>query len=150
MLTIGQNLGHYTVRSAIGAGGMGEIYRARDGRLRRDVAIKILPESLTRDKSAIDRFIREAHAASALVGGDVPWSQLPAYVVGSLLGALVAAISYDLLARPRAAETVAEAEPPQGTQGDIVGRRGGDRGRESATSTPESGGRRRGRGERPR
>ena len=66
MLSAGQNLGHYTVRSAIGAGGMGEIYRARDGRLRRDVAIKILPESLTRDKRAIDRFMLEAHAASAL------------------------------------------------------------------------------------
>jgi glycerol uptake facilitator protein len=91
-------------------------------------------------------------AASALAAGDVPWSQLPAYVVGSLLGALIAAISYDVLARPRAVETVAEAgaEPPQGTQGDIVGRRGGDRPHESATTTSGSGGRRRGRGERPR
>jgi glycerol uptake facilitator protein len=70
-------------------------------------------------------------AASALVGGDVPWSQWPAYIVGSLLGALVTAISYDLLARPRAAEArvVAEVEPAQGTQGDIVGRRAGAEGR---------------------
>jgi glycerol uptake facilitator protein len=87
------------------------------------------------------------YAASTLVGGDVPWSQLPAYVVGSLLGALVAAISYDQLARPRAAEVSGEApaEPPQGTQGDIVGRR------EPATADSAAAGeRRRGRGERPR
>jgi glycerol uptake facilitator protein len=63
-------------------------------------------------------------AASGLVGGDVPWSQLPAYVVGSVLGALLAAISYDLLARPRDAD--AAPEPAQGTQGDIVGRRTGE------------------------
>ncbi len=59
-------LSHYRIVSKIGAGGMGEIYRARDTRLRRDVAIKILPENLMRDASAIERFIREAHAASAL------------------------------------------------------------------------------------
>ncbi|MDQ3748456.1 MAG: protein kinase, partial [Acidobacteriota bacterium] len=66
MLVIGEKFGHYKVQSAIGAGGMGEIYRARDTRLKRDVAIKILPENLTQDASAIERFMREAHAASAL------------------------------------------------------------------------------------
>ncbi|HEX8246648.1 MAG TPA: protein kinase [Pyrinomonadaceae bacterium] len=66
MLTIGENLGHYKVQSAIGAGGMGEIYRASDTRLRRDVAIKILPEKFMRNASAVERFRREAHAASAL------------------------------------------------------------------------------------
>src|SRR5215204_3788548 len=45
---------------------MGEIYRARDTRLKRDVAIKILPEKLMRDASAVERFMREARAASAL------------------------------------------------------------------------------------
>ncbi|MET0753620.1 MAG: protein kinase [Pyrinomonadaceae bacterium] len=54
------------MQSAIGAGGMGEIYRASDTRLRRDVAIKILPEKLMQNASAIERFMREAHAASAL------------------------------------------------------------------------------------
>ncbi len=66
MIVIGEKIGHYKVQSAIGAGGMGEIYRASDTRLRRDVAIKILPESLMRDASAIERFRREADAASAL------------------------------------------------------------------------------------
>ena len=60
-------------------------------------------------------------AGAALTGGDVPWSQLPAYVVGSLLGALAAAFSYDLIARPR--DHDAPAEPPQGAAGDVVGRR---------------------------
>ena len=66
MIVIGEKIGHYKVQSSIGAGGMGEIYRASDTRLRRDVAIKILPESLMRDASAIERFRREADAASAL------------------------------------------------------------------------------------
>jgi glycerol uptake facilitator protein len=63
-------------------------------------------------------------AAAALSGGDAPWDQLPAYVVGSLVGALLAVVTYDLVARPRAA-LAAGAEPPQGTQGDVVGRRAG-------------------------
>lgn len=66
MIVIGEKIGHYKVQSAIGAGGMGEIYRASDTRLRRDVAIKILPETLMKDASAIERFMREAYAASAL------------------------------------------------------------------------------------
>ncbi|HVE55649.1 MAG TPA: serine/threonine-protein kinase, partial [Pyrinomonadaceae bacterium] len=66
VIVIGEKIGHYKVQSSIGAGGMGEIYRASDTRLRRDVAIKILPESLMKDASAIERFMREAYAASAL------------------------------------------------------------------------------------
>jgi glycerol uptake facilitator protein len=91
-------------------------------------------------------------AASALVGGDVPWSQWPAYIVGSLLGALVAAISYDLLARPRAAEVRvgAEAEPAQGAQGDIVGRRAGAEGRVPPQATSGTTEGRAQQGQRPR
>jgi glycerol uptake facilitator protein len=65
-------------------------------------------------------------AASALAGGGAPWSQFAAYVVGSLLGGVAAALVYDVLARPRAAEEAA-AEPAQGTQGAIEGRRVGER-----------------------
>jgi glycerol uptake facilitator protein len=86
-------------------------------------------------------------AASALVGGDVPWSQLPAYVIGSVLGALAAAVSYDLLARPREAE--AAAEPAQGTQGDIVGRRAGAQDRDPSQAPTGAAGRRQ-QGRRPR
>lgn len=66
MLAIGEKFGYYKVNSAIGAGGMGEIYLASDTRLRRAVAIKVLPANLTQDASAVNRFVREAHAASAL------------------------------------------------------------------------------------
>jgi eukaryotic-like serine/threonine-protein kinase len=66
MLVVGEKISHYKVQSAIGAGGMGEIYRASDMRLRRDVAIKILPKNLMQNTEAIERFRREAHAASAL------------------------------------------------------------------------------------
>jgi eukaryotic-like serine/threonine-protein kinase len=66
VFTAGKIFGHYEVQSAIGAGGMGEIYRAFDTRLKRDVALKILPEQLTRDEFAVERFMREAYAASAL------------------------------------------------------------------------------------
>ena len=94
------------------------------------------------------------YAASALVGGDAPWSQWPAYIVGSLLGALVAAISYDLLARPRAAEArvgaEAEAEPAQGTQGDIVGRRADAEGSVPPQATSGTTERRAQQGQRPR
>jgi len=60
------------------------------------------------------------NAVAALFGGDVVWSQYPAYVIGSLAGALAAAFSYDLVARPRDHD---EADTSQGTQGDVVGER---------------------------
>lgn len=66
MLASGEKISHYKVNSAIGAGGMGEIYLASDTRLRRDVAIKILPENLMQNALAVERFMREARAASAL------------------------------------------------------------------------------------
>jgi eukaryotic-like serine/threonine-protein kinase len=65
-LSSGTRLQHYEIHSPLGVGGMGEVYRARDGRLKRNVAIKILPEVWTQNHSAVERFIREAHAVSAL------------------------------------------------------------------------------------
>jgi len=66
MLSAGQRLGHYEILSPLGAGGMGEVYRARDARLDREVAIKVLPERLAADPSALARFEREAKAVAAL------------------------------------------------------------------------------------
>jgi len=66
MLTTGAKLGPYEITGAIGAGGMGEVYRARDTRLGRDVAIKILPQHLTEKADARQRFEREARAVSSL------------------------------------------------------------------------------------
>lgn len=63
---IGRTLGHYQISSLLGAGGMGEVYRARDLRLDRDVAVKILPEHLAQDAEALRRFEREAKAVAAL------------------------------------------------------------------------------------
>ncbi|MGQ0735738.1 MAG: protein kinase domain-containing protein [Acidobacteriota bacterium] len=65
-LTAGTRLGPYAITTAIGAGGMGEVYRARDTRLDRDVAVKVLPAHLTQDSSALARFRREARAVAAL------------------------------------------------------------------------------------
>ena len=65
-LTTGTKLGTYEIISALGAGGMGEVYRARDAKLNRDVAIKVLPERLAQDPAALARFEREAHAVAAL------------------------------------------------------------------------------------
>src|SRR5262245_60829481 len=65
-LSAGTRLGPYEIVSALGAGGMGEVYRARDTRLDRTVAIKILPETLASDPVFRERFDREARAISAL------------------------------------------------------------------------------------
>ena len=65
-LQAGARLGPYEVLSLIGAGGMGEVYRARDTRLGRDVAIKVLPADRMADADRRRRFVQEAQAASAL------------------------------------------------------------------------------------
>jgi len=62
----GTRLGHYEVTGSLGAGGMGEVYRAHDARLRRDVALKVLPESFASDPDRLARFEREAQLLAAL------------------------------------------------------------------------------------
>src|SRR6188474_146810 len=63
---IGRRIGSYTIHSFLGAGGMGEVYRARDDKLERDVAIKVLPPSLTSDPDRLARFQREARILASL------------------------------------------------------------------------------------
>src|ERR1700758_258595 len=65
-LTSGTKLGPYEIQSPIGAGGMGEVYRARDTRLGREIALKILPESFACESDRLHRFEQEARAIAAL------------------------------------------------------------------------------------
>jgi len=65
-LAPGTKLGHYEIHFQLGVGGMGEVYRARDSRLNRDVAIKILPKTFLLDKDRLARFQREAHVLASL------------------------------------------------------------------------------------
>jgi TolB-like protein/Flp pilus assembly protein TadD len=66
MLAVGSRLGPYEIIAPLGSGGMGEVYRARDTRLGRDVAVKVLPELLANDPNRLERFEREARAVAAL------------------------------------------------------------------------------------
>jgi eukaryotic-like serine/threonine-protein kinase len=65
-LSVGGKIGHYEVLSLLGQGGMGEVYRARDTKLKRDVALKVLPEAFARDPERMARFQREAEVLASL------------------------------------------------------------------------------------
>src|SRR6202047_3869309 len=90
-LTSGAKLGPYEIVALLGAGGMGEVYRARDSRLNREVAIKILPQTLSLDADRLRRFEQEALATPALnhpnilAVFDIGTSDGSPYVVSELL-----------------------------------------------------------------
>src|SRR6266508_5793168 len=90
-LAAGTRLGRYEIRSAIGAGGMGEVYSARDTQLGRDVAVKVLPATFSADPDRLHRFEQEACAAGALnhpnilIVHDIGTHDGSPYVVSELL-----------------------------------------------------------------
>jgi eukaryotic-like serine/threonine-protein kinase len=90
-ITPGTKLGPYEIVAPIGAGGTGEVYRAKDTRLGRDVAIKVSPESLTKDGDRLHRFETEARAVAALnhpnilAIHDIGEQSGPPYLVSELL-----------------------------------------------------------------
>jgi Tol biopolymer transport system component len=87
-LSSGTKLGPYEILSPLGAGGMGEVYRARDERLKREVAVKVLPAELSSDEERRARFEREARAASALSHPNI----LTIYDIGSSNGTVYIAM----------------------------------------------------------
>src|SRR5687768_2103656 len=66
VLAVGARIGPYEILSVLGAGGLGAVYRARAGRLKRDVAVKVLPESFASDPERLARFQREAETLASL------------------------------------------------------------------------------------
>ena len=65
-MKIGSRIGSYELTALLGKGGMGEVYRARDTKLKREVAIKILPDEFSRDPDRVTRFQREAEVLASL------------------------------------------------------------------------------------
>ncbi|HJU41380.1 MAG TPA: protein kinase [Vicinamibacterales bacterium] len=102
-LATGTRLGPYEILSALGAGGMGEVYRAHDARLGRDVAIKVLPKPFTSDPERLARFEREARALAALSHPNI------ATIHGVEDSGNVPALVMELVAGPTLTEKIAEA-----------------------------------------
>ena len=102
----GSRLGAFEILGLIGAGGMGEVYRARDTRLDRDVAIKVLPESIVHDPDRLARFEREARVLAALN------HSLIAHVYGLEESGRVRAIVMELVEGPTLEERIAQGRDP--------------------------------------
>ena len=105
-LIAGARLGSYEILSAIGAGGMGEVYKARDIRLKRDVALKILPESFASDPDRLARFQREAEVLASLSHPNI------AGIYGLEESDGIRALVMELVEGPTLADRIAEGAIP--------------------------------------
>jgi eukaryotic-like serine/threonine-protein kinase len=103
----GSRLGPYEILAPLGSGGMGEVYRARDPRLGREVAIKLLPEKLAGDAPTLERFEREAKAVAALSHANI----LGIYDIGRDAGRTYAVM--ELLIGETLRQRLAEGPVPQ-------------------------------------
>ena len=112
-LTRGTRLGFYEVTAQIGQGGMGEVYRAHDSRLNRDVALKVLPAAFANDADRLARFRREAQALAALnhpnVGAIYGFEETPSTEPG---GATTHALVLELVEGPTLADRIAQGPMP--------------------------------------
>src|SRR5437773_10795734 len=108
MLNAGTKLGPYEIVAPLGAGGMGEVYKARDTRLDRTVAIKVLPSALAMDPALRERFDREARVISSLSHPHI----CPLFDVGDHEG--TAFLVMELLDGETLEARLAQAQPPKG------------------------------------
>ena len=112
----GTTLGSYTITAHIGEGGMGEVYRARDTKLARDVALKVLPESFTSDHDRVARFEREAKLLASLnhpnIGGIYGLEESDPSSQGYDGQAAVKALVLELVEGPTLADRIAEGPIP--------------------------------------
>jgi serine/threonine-protein kinase len=116
-LTVGARFGAYEIAGLLGAGGMGEVYRARDTKLRRDVALKVLPDQFARDPDRLARFTREAHVLATLNHPNI------ASIYGIEEADGVAALVLELVEGPTLAERLSGvgADPRVGLKGGHIG-----------------------------
>ena len=105
-LSAGTRLGHYEILKPIGAGGMGEVFRARDTKLKRDVAIKVLSEAFASDKQRMKRFAREAELLASLNHPNI------ASIYGLEESDGITALVLELVEGPTLAERIAEGPIP--------------------------------------
>ena len=106
-LTTGSLLGSHEILGLLGAGGMGEVYRARDSKLHRDVAIKVLPELFAADPDRLARFEREAQVLASLNHPNI------AAIYGVEEAEGVRALILELVEGPTLAEVIAERQTPE-------------------------------------
>src|SRR5499427_5720139 len=105
-LTAGTRVGPFEILAAIGAGGMGEVYRARDTKLNRDVALKILPDAFTMDGDRIARFRREAQVLASLNHPNI------AHIYGFEDSGSTHALVLELVEGPTLADRIAKGPIP--------------------------------------
>ncbi len=111
-LQVGARLAHYEVAALIGEGGMGQVYRAHDTKLDRDVALKVLPDLFANDSDRLARFQREAKVLASLNHPNI--GSIYGFEEDEAEGAKVSALVLELIEGPTLADRIAKAPMPLG------------------------------------